>query len=675
MTRIILATLMACSLAAPLPAQKSGPETLLQTAIKREVVDGNLAGAIDAYKKALAGAKGNRAVAAMALVRMAGCYRKMGDAQAQKLYEEVMKDYADQKEAVVLAEAAMGTVSAAAGPTRKLVCAGSDCQGLLSPDGKSILRYAGPLEVMDVATHKTRELLETTPGTNQCCRRFSPDGSRIVFTERRPGTPPALGGVINLINSDGTGHRTLYRGGFAMAWSGDGKRLLVGKNPDGKPRNFVALLWVDAATGAAQELPTAHFNLDVAAVSPDGRYVAFNAGENKEAEENVYLMARDGSGETVLAPSGAYQEPVGWTPDSKYLLYSQYYHTSARLWAIAVVNGKPQGSPIDLHAQLDKTDFGMLPSGAVYYHSQAPDADIYTVALDAATGRLGSAPVLVPLARTGTNSLPRWAPDSRRVAYQTAHNATVNGRITEIRELSIYSFETAEEKHLAEQPRLAFPAYCWSGDGKSLLLNTMDSQNQPAAARYELADSRISPIFAGVPGFSIRSCSGDAVAGFTPSGTEAKIEVRSLSNGSARQIDTIATNAARMVTPLISHDGRSVAYFASSAAGTVLRVVPAGGGPARDIVTLDPQASIPEGWSLAWSADDRFIYFLQKSARLTQLFRIAATGGTPESLGLSGEELSSINTSPDGKQIAFVRGRLNRQELWELENYLPPAKR
>lgn len=92
MTRTILAGLIACFLAAQLPAQKSDAETLLQTAFKREVVDGNLSGAIDGYKKALAGAKGNRAVAAMALVRMAGCYRKMGDAQAQKLYEQVMKD-------------------------------------------------------------------------------------------------------------------------------------------------------------------------------------------------------------------------------------------------------------------------------------------------------------------------------------------------------------------------------------------------------------------------------------------------------------------------------------------------------------------------------------------------------------------------------------------------------
>src|SRR5258706_9134928 len=95
---------------APLAAQKpEAAETLLQTAIKKEVVDGNLAGAIEGYKQALAAAKGNRAIAAMALVHMADCYRKTGDAEARKLYEQVLKEYGDQKQAVALALAAMGT--------------------------------------------------------------------------------------------------------------------------------------------------------------------------------------------------------------------------------------------------------------------------------------------------------------------------------------------------------------------------------------------------------------------------------------------------------------------------------------------------------------------------------------------------------------------------------------
>ena len=51
----------ALSTALILPAQKAdSAESLLQSATKKELVDGNLAAAIEGYKKTLAAAKGNR---------------------------------------------------------------------------------------------------------------------------------------------------------------------------------------------------------------------------------------------------------------------------------------------------------------------------------------------------------------------------------------------------------------------------------------------------------------------------------------------------------------------------------------------------------------------------------------------------------------------------------------
>jgi Tol biopolymer transport system component len=651
----------------------------LQAAIRKETIDGDLSGAIKQYRAIVAKYKSDRAVVAMALVHMADAYRKRGDAQAQKLYEQVVRDYADQKEAVALAHSALGATGmpGGAGPTRKLLCAGPDCLGVPSPDGKSVVSYSGALRIVDLGTHKASVFVDLAPGTIQCCRRFSPDSSRIVFTIRGSGTIPTQGGTVDVINSDGSGRRTVYPGGTALAWSADGKRLLVGRNPEGKPRNFVALLWLDLATGAAQDLPTAHFNLDEATVSPDGRYIAFNAGKDAEAEENVYLMASDGSGETVLAASPAYQEPVGWTLDGKHFLYSQYYESSARLWALPVVNGKPQGGPIDLHTELDMSSFGGVSlSGAVLYHSRASNADIYTATLDPATGKVTSAPVLVPLARTGGNTEPRWAPDSRRLAYEWQHRGMINGRVTDLHEISIYAFDTGEDKRVAAPGRFAVPAYCWSGDGSSMLLNLMDNQNHPVVSRYDLSDARISPLFAGMPTFSVRSCSGDAVAGFTTSGTEAHLEVRSLANGSVKDIYT--TPAGVLIFPVISHNGRAVAFAEPSRGGTVLRIVPSDGGAPRDVLTVNPLAELPGGWSVAWSADDRYLYFVQKAAgqSIMQLFRIPVSGGTPESAGLACEELlRAITIAPDGTRIAFVEGMVDRPEIWMLENYLPSAKK
>ena len=70
--------------------------------LQKAEVEGDLKGAIEAYKKVVANAGANRALAAQALVRMAECYQKLGGAQARKVFEQVLRDYADQAEAATI---------------------------------------------------------------------------------------------------------------------------------------------------------------------------------------------------------------------------------------------------------------------------------------------------------------------------------------------------------------------------------------------------------------------------------------------------------------------------------------------------------------------------------------------------------------------------------------------
>src|SRR6266568_2340337 len=93
--------LLACGLALlAAPQKKTDPEVSLQAAIQTETVDGDLNGAIKQFAAIVAKYKNDRAVTAMALVHMAECYQKLGDAQSHKIYEQVVREYADQKDAV-----------------------------------------------------------------------------------------------------------------------------------------------------------------------------------------------------------------------------------------------------------------------------------------------------------------------------------------------------------------------------------------------------------------------------------------------------------------------------------------------------------------------------------------------------------------------------------------------
>src|SRR4051812_24986247 len=77
--------------------QRKQQDIDLQAAVRKETVEGDLNGAIKQYTAIASKYKSDRAAVSMALVHMADCYRKMGDAESRKLYEQVVKDYADQK--------------------------------------------------------------------------------------------------------------------------------------------------------------------------------------------------------------------------------------------------------------------------------------------------------------------------------------------------------------------------------------------------------------------------------------------------------------------------------------------------------------------------------------------------------------------------------------------------
>src|SRR5258705_8918893 len=73
-------------------------DTTLQRAIRKETMEGDLKGAIELYRKAIGQAAKDRTTAAQALVRMGACYEKLGDGEARKAYERVVRDFADQKD-------------------------------------------------------------------------------------------------------------------------------------------------------------------------------------------------------------------------------------------------------------------------------------------------------------------------------------------------------------------------------------------------------------------------------------------------------------------------------------------------------------------------------------------------------------------------------------------------
>src|SRR5438552_1369294 len=86
---------------------------------------------------------------------MAECYRKQGDAQAQRVYERIVREFPDRKNAVATATARLGTTGQAngnAGTISRQVWAGPNVghqNGTVSPEG----RYLSFMDQRELAVH------------------------------------------------------------------------------------------------------------------------------------------------------------------------------------------------------------------------------------------------------------------------------------------------------------------------------------------------------------------------------------------------------------------------------------------------------------------------------------------------------------------------------------------
>lgn len=408
-------------------------EKLLARAHHKATVDGDLPGAIEEYKRIVATAGGNRTIAAQALVRMAECYQKLGDSESRAVYERVVRDYADQKDAVLVARARLGNAqSNAVRPIGdRLVWTGPkvDMFGQVSPDGRFItyVDWGGDqnLIVRDIMTNTDRPLTVTGPsvGFSQFAEfsTISRDGSQVAYAWYNEKGQYDLR-IVPLHGTTGIHPRRFFAGRDDILrisprdWSPDAKWIAVSiHRTDGSSQ--IGLVAV--ADGSLRVLKSVHWRgANKIVFSPDGRFIAYDMPvDDSGAERNVYVMAADGSTESTVVGHRSRNVLMAWARDGHVLFASDRTGQPA-LWAQAVAGGKAQGPPT-----LIKRDVGFwwslgLTSAGNLYVFKGPSANYVQV-----TGvNLAEGKVLPPTAGTfqqyvGSGGSPTWSRDGKSLAY------------------------------------------------------------------------------------------------------------------------------------------------------------------------------------------------------------------------------------------------------------------
>jgi len=651
----ILILILAVSLVAGIAPAAENPNELFQQALVKERAE-----AIKLYQRIVDKYASNRKVAAQALLQLAECQAKLGDAQARKSLERLVRDFSDQKETVAVARArlaALGGPGAGGGlVARRVLTDASGVGGVLTEDGKYI-RYmdggTGDVVQFEVASGQRSRITNRGPWSERENYVegyvFSRDGKQIVYDRfTKDGVPQ-----LRIRNLDGSGLRTLYsEKGSAQAfdWSPDAGSILALRKVPGKANELTLISTADGSVRVLRSIASAWYMLKRPRFSPDGRFVAFSlVHEGSPPHGDVFLMTADGRNEVVVAGHPAEDELLGWTPDGRSLVFLSDRSGTWDLWTVRITEGKQQGEPEPLKKDFgrDSRVLGFAPDGSCYYKTDTTLGRFYNGAVDLETGRVLVPPAPVTTRYTGPPSMPTWSPDGRNLLYLSRRGSIGPGNNI----LTIRSAVTGEERFLS--PRLRFVnQISWAPDGRSVIALGITERGS-GIFQIDTETSGITKL-AGEGRYAPHLCPDGKTLVFVTNGPI--ITKRNLDTGEESEVVKVGT----MFYDL-SPDGREVVFQV----GGAVKTVSLNGGEPRELFR-----GLAQYYRLRWTRDGRYI-IAQSGSRI---WRVPAQGGTPLKLDLSVPKMDSFALHPDNRRFAFSVNEESKSELWVLENLLPAAK-
>jgi Tol biopolymer transport system component len=528
---------------------------------------------------------------------------------------------------------------------------------------------------------------------------ISPDGRQVAYAWFTGKTRQVDLRILPLSAGEPIQPRVLYRGDEAelepRAWSPDGKQLLVLRTLKDDTNQIAMVSVQDGTIRVLKSLDWRHPG--TASLSPDGRSITYDfpAAANVAAR-NIFLLASDGSRESVIVQNSADDQSPLWSPDGSKVLFLSDRTGRNALWAVPIDGGRAAGPAESVKADIDIREFsilGMTRSGALYYVSGGGRRRVYVAELDA-TAKAAQAPVPVAERFIDSAGAPAWSPDGQYLAYLSFRSprSTV---------LIVRTLKTGEERDIplrllvgngyANGSAEVVPVQ-WFPDGGSVLV-VSDEPSRPGLGYYRVSlTSGNAELLHYTRTKSLRSHQpalspdGKAIFYIERFGDE-ETRLMRFDLDARREREMRRTVGPQAITSLaVSADGAHMAYFLWSCPNydcvTSIEVMPAGGGEVHEVF----RRTYWDDWSriggLAWTRDQRYLLFARRETvnvrefePRANLWRVPVIGGEPEYMGISvAGRLHFPQVHPDSRRIAFEARESAPREVWALENFLAGLK-
>ena len=654
---------------------------MLQTAIQVEMVDGNLSKAIELYQDIVARFGDERPVVAQTLLHLGHSYQKLGRPEARETYERVVRDYADQHEVAQQAQVRLAAAEANAQQDgadtlhTEVVWAGPRCgipQGGVSPDGRLVTDVdwcdGGELAIRDLETGESRHLTHTADnGTGEngghyaLESRISPDGERVVYTWNR-SSPGGETGELRLVpvHGDQAKPRTVWSpadGSRAAVqdWFPSGDRVVTTVSESSGSQTIVIVSTVDGQTRQIRSFDWTQ--TPQARVSPDGQYVAYSRSLSREVpEKDIFLLAVDGSSESVVVRHGADDDVVAWSPGGTHLLFKSDRSGQPGLWAQRIRNAEAVGEP-QLLLNVDVGQgLGITRDGTLHYSVSVKRRRLKIAELDLETGRLLREPVNATDRFVGNNLLGRFSPDGQSLAYVRQGDPAI----------VIQSLKTGDEHIVPGNPPVGRPN--WRPDGDHLFVQGRDGRGEYGLFEVSVKTGEARR-FRNLP-WAVLTPDGSEILLKDPRNNARSMYVYRIADGSFRALPGVFTGHERGASFSLSPDGQWIANHSESE----IRLHPITGGDGEVLSTTN--ADQPFGRWTTWTRDGKALLVSKRHPQAGQdmwrLWVVPVDGSDPIATELAYEPANAganaFDIHPDGSRIVYTAGGSDTEQYWALRN-------
>ena len=536
----------------------------------------------------------------------------------------------------------------------------------VSPAG-DVLAYRDEqsrLAVYEIRTGQTRLLADRLPaGQSRMRMAWSPDGRQLAYN--RYATNDQV--EIRLAGLDDRPARVVMaRDSYVapLAWSPDSKRVLVVIELG----SIDEIAWVSVASGEArpvtrlQGTPRNEWH-PKAVLSPDGQQLAFSKLAGDRRTRDVFVANADGTQEAAVVEHPSDDYPLAWAVAGNQLLFASDRAGSTDLWAIPMAGRAAVGLPTRVRRDLGLIrPLGLTRDGALYYGVNLSMTDVFTVALDPASGRIVGRPQAVASRFAGNNSGPDLSPDGKEIVYQVGLPGTGI-------DLVFQSLQGSVERVV--RPKLQqFSRPRFDPREQAVVVHGTSPDGTQGIFRVERATGDVTVLASSAQAdLANPAWSRDGRTLFFERGDRA-VWMLDRQSGGTSEVYAFPDSATNF-TSAPSPDGGKLAVVH----GRSLYVVDVSKRTIKESLRVnEPEHFHDFPGSLAWMPDSRYIIFGKTAGATRSLWRVSTEGTELQALGLEVERqnLYFLRVSQDGRRMAFVMGDYDIRplEVWVMENFL-----